>query len=224
MPSGSTSRPSRARFSIQRSAGRETAKIDVNPVGRGFRPVSAVTMNDADIAATGKAGLGPLGQRRVELDRRDPTGRADQLGQDRAIIVGAGADYGRSARPASGRVPRGAWCAAPGGLLTPRAGSRATTRSWSSTTGSAPGRGGRRRTARTPSRAAALRSARATRRRRRLRSPDCRRRGSPASAGLRRAASLRALRGRSRWRWLRPGRGGGWQRRRPLVERRAGGE
>ena len=49
-------------------------------------------MDDSDIAATGKKGLGPLGQRRVELDRRDLAGGVDQLGQDRAIVAGAGAD------------------------------------------------------------------------------------------------------------------------------------
>ena len=49
-------------------------------------------MDNADIAAAGKEGLGPLGQRGVELDRRDLAGRADQLGQDRAIIAGAGPD------------------------------------------------------------------------------------------------------------------------------------
>ena len=49
-------------------------------------------MDDADIAATGKEGLGPLCQGGVKLDRRDPAGRTDQLGQDRAIVAGAGAD------------------------------------------------------------------------------------------------------------------------------------
>jgi hypothetical protein len=196
-------------------------EIHVDAVGRDFG-LAAVVMDDSDIPATGKKGLGPLGQGGVELDRGDPAGRARPARP--GSRYSSRRRHGRCPRPASGRGPRGAWCAAPGGLLTPRAGSRATTRSWSSTTGSAPGRGGRRRTARTPSRAAALRSARAARRRRRLRSPDCRRRGSPASAGRRRAAPRRALRGRGHWRWLRPERGGGWPRRRPLVERRAGGE
>jgi hypothetical protein len=91
-PSGNISRPSRARFSIQRSAGRETAKIDVNPVGRGVGPVSAVVADDAHVRAAGKEALSPLGQRGVELDRRDLAGRADQLGRDRAIIARAGAD------------------------------------------------------------------------------------------------------------------------------------
>ena len=49
-------------------------------------------MDDADVAAPGEEGLGPLCQRGVELDRRDLAGRTDQLGQDRAIIAGAGAD------------------------------------------------------------------------------------------------------------------------------------
>jgi hypothetical protein len=87
-------------------------------------------MDNADIAAAGKEGLGPLGQRGVELDRRDFAARADQLGQDRAIIAGPGADMDDVASPAFG--PRAStsleWSdGLP--LLTPRAGSRAMTRS-----------------------------------------------------------------------------------------------
>jgi hypothetical protein len=67
-------------------------KIDVNPVGRGFGPVSAVVADDAHVRAAGKEALSPRGQRGVELDRRDLAGRADQLGRDRAIIARAGAD------------------------------------------------------------------------------------------------------------------------------------
>ena len=66
-------------------------EIHVDAVGRDFGP-AAVVMDDSDIAATGKKGLGPLGQGGVELDRGDPAGRPDQLGQDRAIVAGAGAD------------------------------------------------------------------------------------------------------------------------------------
>jgi hypothetical protein len=67
-------------------------EIHVDAVGRDFGPAGAVAMDNADIAAAGKEGLGPLGQRGVELDRRDFAARADQLGQDRAIVAGAGAD------------------------------------------------------------------------------------------------------------------------------------
>jgi hypothetical protein len=63
-------------------------------------------MDNADIAAAGKEGLGPLGQRGVELDRRDFAARADQLGQDRAIIAGPGADMDDVLARPSGRGPR----------------------------------------------------------------------------------------------------------------------
>jgi hypothetical protein len=49
-------------------------------------------MDDADVAAPGEEGLGPLCQGGVKLDRRDPADRTDQLGQDRAIAASAGAD------------------------------------------------------------------------------------------------------------------------------------
>jgi hypothetical protein len=67
-------------------------KIDVNPVGRGFRPAGAVAPNYAHVGAAGKEGLGPLAQSGVELDCRDLAGRPDQFGQDRAVITSAGAD------------------------------------------------------------------------------------------------------------------------------------
>jgi hypothetical protein len=54
--------------------------------------VSAVVADDAHVRAAGREALSPLGQRGVELDRRDLAGRADQLGRDRAIIARAGAD------------------------------------------------------------------------------------------------------------------------------------
>jgi hypothetical protein len=64
---------------------------DIGAVGRGSRPAGAVAIDDPNVRTAGN-GLGPLGQRRVELDRRDLAGGVDQLGQDRAIVAGAGAD------------------------------------------------------------------------------------------------------------------------------------
>ena len=59
-------------------------EIDIDPVGRRLGPARPVAMDDAHVGAAGKKELGPLGQRRVELDRRDLAGRADQLRQDGA--------------------------------------------------------------------------------------------------------------------------------------------
>jgi hypothetical protein len=87
-------------------------------------------MDDAHVGAAGKKGLGPLGRRRVELDRRDPAGRADQLRQDAAVIARAGADMDDVlAELRRKRLGSLAWSdGLP--LLTPRAESRAMTRSW----------------------------------------------------------------------------------------------
>ena len=67
-------------------------EIHINAVDWGFGPAGAVASNYAHVGAAGKEGLGPLGQSGVELDCRDLAGGVDQLGQDRAIVAGAGAD------------------------------------------------------------------------------------------------------------------------------------
>jgi hypothetical protein len=62
-------------------------EIDGNPVGRGSRPVAPWPWTIRTLLLPS-----PLDQGGVELDRSDPAGWPDQLGQDRAVIAGARAD------------------------------------------------------------------------------------------------------------------------------------
>jgi hypothetical protein len=54
-------------------------EIDVDAIGRGLGPPRAVVPDDVHAPPSGQEGLGQLGQRGVELDRRDLAGRAARL-------------------------------------------------------------------------------------------------------------------------------------------------
>jgi hypothetical protein len=86
-------------------------------------------MDNTDIAAISKEGFGRLGQRGVELDRRDLTGRADQLGQNGAIIARAGADMDNAVAGLRRKLLEEFGAQRRAAVVDPRAGSRAMTRS-----------------------------------------------------------------------------------------------
>jgi hypothetical protein len=79
------------------------AGIDQDDVGRRKPDPRPVALHDPDIGLPGEVRREPVGQHRVQFDRRDAAGTADQPGQDRRVIADPSADmHGMLAGPRRG--------------------------------------------------------------------------------------------------------------------------